>query len=110
MDDFHPSRDAALLYISLDGLYGPHGLVFTQYSEIFRTKRQLLSQEQGIFVCLKLLLTGEKNEALCPFAMVFQQVPVDHGPKECLQLLVAVSCSNKTLIHSLQAGWWGKMK
>ena len=30
--DFHPSRDAALLYDPLDGL---HGLVFTEYSETF---------------------------------------------------------------------------
>ena len=33
-NDFHPSRDAALLYGPLDGLHGPHGLVFTEYSEI----------------------------------------------------------------------------
>ena len=44
-DDFHPSRDAALLYSPLDGLHGPHGLVFTKYSDIFCKKRQLLTQE-----------------------------------------------------------------
>ena len=33
-DNFHPSRDAALLYSPLDSLHGPHSLVFTQYSEV----------------------------------------------------------------------------
>ena len=47
-DDFHPCRDAALLY---SPIYGPYCLVFTWYSEIFWNKRQLLAQEQtNLFV------------------------------------------------------------
>ena len=38
-DDFHPSRDAVLLYGPLEGLHGPHGLVFTEYYEIFWKKK-----------------------------------------------------------------------
>ena len=66
-DDFHPSRDAALLYSPLHGPHGHLGLVFTQYSEIFSLQRQLLAQEQGIFVCFKMLLSVEMNETLSPF-------------------------------------------
>ena len=33
-EDFHPSRDTALLYGPLDGLHGPLDLVFMEYSEI----------------------------------------------------------------------------
>ena len=68
-DDFHPSRDAALLYGPLDGLHGPHGLVFTEYSEVFWKNRQLHSQKQGIFVCLKLLLSVEMNTTSIPFSL-----------------------------------------
>ena len=46
--NFHPSRDAALLY---SRLHGPHGLVFTWFSEISWDKSQLHAQEQtNLFV------------------------------------------------------------
>ena len=57
LENFQPSRDAALLYSPLDGIHGPDGLVFMQ----------LLGQEQGIFVCLLLLLCVEINNTLSPF-------------------------------------------
>ena len=66
-DDFHPSRDAALLYSPQDSLHGPHSLVFTQYSVIFWKKRQVLAKEYGIIVCLKLLLSVEMNKKSSPF-------------------------------------------
>jgi hypothetical protein len=40
-DDFHPSKDAALLYSSLDGLHDPHGLVFMQYSFLYTSMEHL---------------------------------------------------------------------
>ena len=49
-DNFHPSRDAALLYSPLesrlDGLNGPHGLVFKEYSEIFWKKDRFLHRSR----------------------------------------------------------------
>ena len=67
-DDFHSSRDTALPYSPLSRLHGPQGLVFPRYYEIFGKYRQLLAQEQGIFICLKLLLSVEMNKRSSPLS------------------------------------------
>ena len=67
-DDFHPSRDAALLTVPSMAPMATLAL-YLHNSLKFSDKKQLLAKKPGIFVCFKMLLSVEMNKTLSPFQL-----------------------------------------